>query len=271
MMNLAANARDAMPQGGRMVISTTVLERAEGAEGRSSAEDNASEDHASTEAGLRMRSYVVLTVTDNGTGMDEETRRSIFEPFFTTKPVGKGTGLGLSMAQGIVEHSGGYIEVASEPGQGATFTIYLPRVVNGPVYSPEPESVPVSVLGGTQTVLVVEDQAGVREFAADALRAYGYRVIQAENAGKALALCEQELEGIDLVLTDIVMPNLSGTELADRLRIRWPAIKVLFMSAYADAGIPPGAVDNATRLLLKPFSPDQLAIKVREILVEGSV
>jgi two-component system cell cycle sensor histidine kinase/response regulator CckA len=303
VMNLAANARDAMPQGGRMVISTTILERAEGhastrsvaravkpaeprvisafliepdesrptSAGLTSAEGHASEDHASTETGPPTSSYVVLTVTDSGTGMDEETRRSIFEPFFTTKPVGKGTGLGLSMAQGIVEQSGGYIEVASEPGQGATFTIYLPRVVDAPVDSPEPESVPVSVLGGTQTVLVVEDQAGVREFAADALRAYGYRVIQAENAGKALALCDQELEGIDLVLTDIVMPNLSGTELADRLRIRWPAIKVLFMSAYADAGIPPGAGDNAARLLQKPFSPDQLAIKVREILVEGSV
>src|SRR5580658_1049994 len=309
VMNLAANARDAMPRGGRIVISTTVLERAEGhasarsvaravkpeeprvisafliepdesrptragltsAEGYASEDHGAPKDHASTETGVRTSSYVVLTVTDSGTGMDEETRRSIFEPFFTTKPVGKGTGLGLSMAQGIVEQSGGYIEVASEPGHGVTFTIYLTRVVDAPVDSPEPESVPVSAMGGTQTVLVVEDQAGVREFAAEALRAYGYRVIQAENAGKALALCEQELEGIDLVLTDIVMPNLSGTELADRLRIRWPAIKVLFMSAYADAGIPPGAVDNATRLLQKPFSPDQLAIKVREILVEGSV
>jgi len=312
MMNLAANARDAMPRGGRMVISTTVLERAQGAEdhaparsvaraakpaeprvisafliepdesrptwaGLTSAEGcaseghGASEDHASTETGSRISSYVALAVTDSGTGMDDETRRSIFEPFFTTKPVGKGTGLGLSMAHGIVEQSGGYIEVASEPGQGATFTIYLPRVVDAPVDSPEPESVPVSALGGTQTVLVVEDQAGVREFAADALQAYGYRVIQAENAGKALALCEQELEGIDLVLTDIVMPNLSGTELADRLRKRWPAIKVLFMSAYTDASIHTGAVDSASRLLQKPFSPDQLAIKVREILLEGSV
>jgi len=305
VMNLAANARDAMPQGGRMVVSTSVLERAEGYEGHyparsvaravkpaepkvisafptepdesrptwaglTSTGGHAFEDHASTETGLRTNSYVVLEVTDNGTGMNEEARRRIFEPFFTTKPVGKGTGLGLSMAQGIVEQSGGYIEVTSEPGQGTTITIYLPRVVDAAGDSGEPKSVPVSVIGGTQTVLVVEDQAGVREFTADALRAYGYRVIQAESAGEALALCEEERE-IDLVLTDILMPDLSGTELADKLRKRWPAIQVLFMSAYADAEIHTGAVDNSTRLLQKPFSPDQLASKVREILVEGSV
>jgi CheY-like chemotaxis protein len=198
--------------------------------------------------------------------MSEETRGHIFEPFFTTKEVGKGTGLGLSTIHGIVEQSGGYVEVASEVGRGATFKIYLPRVVDAPAESGRPEAVPE--MGGQGTVLVVEDQPEVREFAAVALGAYGYQVMEAANAEEALLICEREGERIDLILTDVVMPGLSGRELADRLKTLRPGIKVLFMSGYTDDTIVQhGVLRKEAEFIQKPFSPDELAIKVREVLM----
>ncbi len=198
VMNLVVNARDAMPGGGKLLIETARVER----------DESYAQSHPEARAGR----YVMLAVSDNGVGMDEETRQRIFEPFFTTKEVGKGTGLGLSMVQGIVAQSGGYINVYSEPGQGTTFKIYLPALAEAVADAGRPAAVPA--LGGKETVLVVEDQAEVRNYAVAVLKAYGYRVITAENAGEALLLCERERGRIHLVLTDVVMPNVSGRELA---------------------------------------------------------
>ena len=251
LMNLAVNARDAMPDGGKLSIETGAVEW--------------NDSYAQPHPGARAGRYVMLAVSDTGVGMNEETRRHIFEPFFTTKEVGKGTGLGLSTVHGIVEQSGGCIDVHSEPGHGTTFQVYLPRTEDAAADAGMPEAVPA--IRGKETVLVVEDQEEVRKYAATALEAYGYRVIQAESAGEALLVCEREAERIDLVLTDVVMPNLSGRELAHRLEKRWPGIKVLFMSGYTDDAIMHhGASQEGTEYIPKPFGPDQLAIKVREVL-----
>jgi CheY-like chemotaxis protein len=249
LMNLAVNSRDAMPHGGEFTIETGVAEWGE--------------SDGQLRTGAHAGPYVTLTVSDTGVGMNEETRGHIFEPFFTTKGVGKGTGLGLPTIHGIVEQSGGYIEIDSEMGRGTTFKIYLPRVEDAPADSGKPEA--VSAMGGKETVLVVEDQAEVRRYAAAALMAYGYRVIQAPNADEALLVCERE--SVDLVLTDVVMPSLSGRELADRLKERRPGIKVLFMSGYTDDTIVHhGVLEKDAEFIQKPFSPGQLAIKVREVL-----
>jgi hypothetical protein len=236
LMNVVVNARDAMPGGGKLLIETA-----------------------------RVGRYVMLAVSDNGEGMDEPTRRQIFEPFFTTKGVGQGTGLGLSMVQGIVAQSGGYINVYSEPGQGTTFKIYLPAPAETAADAGRPAALPA--LGGKETVLVVEDQAEVRAYAVAVLKAYGYRVIEAENAGVALLLCERDGERIDLVLTDVVMPNVSGRELAHRLEKLQPGIQVLFMSGYTDTVIAHnGVLEEGAEFIRKPFSPEQLAGKIRAVL-----
>jgi PAS domain S-box-containing protein len=252
LMNLAVNSRDAMPDGGQFSIETGFVEW--------------DESQAQLRPGAHAGPYVMLAVSDTGEGMSEETRGHIFEPFFTTKEVGKGTGLGLSTIHGIVEQSGGCVEVASEPGRGTTFKIYLPRVVVAPAESGRPEAIPE--MGGTETVLVVEDQAEVREYAAVALRAYGYQVMEAANAEEALLICEREGERIDLILTDVVMPGLSGRELADRLKTLRPGIKVLFMSGHTDDMIVHhGVLRKEAEFIQKPFGPGQLAMKVREILM----
>jgi two-component system cell cycle sensor histidine kinase/response regulator CckA len=251
IMNLAVNARDAMPGGGQLLIETSAVER----------EERHLQPHPEARAGR----YVMLAVTDTGIGMNEETRQRIFEPFFTTKPVGHGTGLGLAMVHGMLAQSGGYIEVYSEPGHGSTFKMYLPMVETAPVDSAKPEAVPTLV--GKETVLVVEDRTAVRKYAATALRAYGYRVIQAKNGSEALLFYEREQEHIDLVLTDVVMPNLSGTELAIQLRERWPGTKVLFMSGFSDNIIEHWeALGKGADFIQKPFSPEELAVKVRAVL-----
>ena len=252
VVNLAVNSRDAMPRGGKLSIETGFVKWGE--------------SDAKPRPGAQAGSYVLLAVSDTGEGMSEETRGHIFEPFFTTKEVGKGTGLGLATVHGIVEQSGGYVEVHSELGRGTTFKIYMPRVVDAQADSGRPEAVPA--MGGKETVLVVEDQPEVRGYAAAALEAYGYQVIQAANAEEALLVCEREGERIDLVLTDVVMPGLSGVELADRLKKLRRGIKVLFMSGYTgDTTVHDGVLQKEAQLIHKPFGPGALAVKVREMLV----
>jgi hypothetical protein len=251
VLNLVVNARDAMAGGGKLLIETARVER--------------DESYARSHPEARVWRYAMLAVSDNGVGMDEETRQRIFEPFFTTKGVGKGTGLGLSMVQGIVAQSGGYIDVYSEPGQGTSFKIYLPALAEAEADAGRPAAVPA--LGGKETVLVVEDQAEVRNYAVAVLKAYGYRVITAEDAGEALLQCEWERGRIHLILTDVVMPNVSGRELAGRLEKLRPGIKVLFMSGYTDNVIVHhGVLEEGAEFLQKPFSPEQLAAKVRAVL-----
>jgi PAS domain S-box-containing protein len=253
VMNLVVNARDAMPGAGTLLVETANVVR----------DESFTPSHPDAPVGR----YVMLSVSDSGVGMDETTKNRIFEPFFTTKGIGKGTGLGLAMVQGIVAQSGGHIEVESEPRLGTTFRIYLPSLESAPAGGGEPAVVPARVLRGEETVLVVEDQAEVRKYAADVLGSYGYKVIQAESASEALRLCDREPEHMDLVVTDVVMPNMSGRELADRLARRWPDIKVLFMSGYAhDAIASPGALRVGVGFIQKPFSPAQLACEVRGML-----
>ncbi|MCX6632611.1 MAG: PAS domain S-box protein [Candidatus Solibacter sp.] len=252
IMNLAVNSRDAMPGCGKLSIETAVVE--------------CGQSQTQSHPKARVGRYVMLGVSDSGVGMDEETRQHIFEPFFTTKGVGKGTGLGLSMIDGIVVQSGGFVEVDSEPGRGTTFRIYLPSVADAPAVG-EPDADPVFAIGEKEIVLVVEDQEQVRKYAAAALGAFGYQVIQADGADEALRLCERERERIDLVLTDVVMPLLSGRELANRLAKRWPGIKVLFMSGYTDDAVMRHRVlDEGVHFIQKPFSPAELAGKVRAVL-----
>ena len=249
VMNLTVNARDSMPDGGKLRIETAVVEWGEG--------------QARSRPDARVGCYVVLAVSDTGVGMNEETRNRIFEPFFTTKGIGKGTGLGLSMVQGIVAQSGGYIDVYSEEGKGTTFKIYLPAVAEVAADAENPEV--AATVGGKETVLVVEDQAEVRKYAVVVLKEYGYRVIPVESAGEALLLCEQER--IDLVLTDVVMPHVSGRELAERLKTVQPGIKVLYMSGYTDNIIEHhGVLEEGAAFIQKPFSHGELARKVRTAL-----
>jgi PAS domain S-box-containing protein len=250
LLNLSVNARDAMPDGGRLILATA----------------NARLDGDNLPAGCQPGAYVKLTAADTGTGMDEETMRHLFEPFYTTKPSGRGTGLGLASVYGIVQQSGGSIRVHSEPDKGCTFEIHLP-CAEGPV-----EPVSTSVVEPPQprknlTVLVVEDQDGVRRLASHALRACGYHVLEAASGGEALRLAEAVEGGCQLVLTDVVMPGMSGKVLAEELRTRWPKIKVLFMSGYPNEVIlRHGLLNGEVNYLEKPFTPSELAARVREVM-----
>ena len=246
IMNLAVNARDAMPAGGRLKIETALVE-------------------GGGNSDLRPGRHAMLAVSDTGVGMDQATLQRIYEPFFTTKEAGQGTGLGLSMVQGIVAQSGGHIHVASEPGQGSTFRVYLPAL---PGAAAETETAgAVSALHGTETILVVEDQPEVCDYATAVLQEYGYRVIQASNAAEALAVCQREPDHIHLLLTDVVMPHTSGRDLASALAVTRPRTKSLFMSGYTDDVIAQhGVLDEGTQFIQKPFSPEELAEKVREVL-----
>jgi PAS domain S-box-containing protein len=251
IMNLAVNARDAMPGGGKLSIETAAVER----------DESYAREHPDARAGR----YVMVSVSDTGVGMDEETEQRIFEPFFTTKEAGKGTGLGLPMVQGIVAQSGGHIEVHSQPGQGTTFKVYLPALAEAAADDGMPEIVPA--LGGQETVLVVEDQAEVRGYTVAVLKTYGYRVIEAEDADDALRCCESERGPIHLVLTDVVMPRVSGRELADRLKKLQPGIKVMFMSGYTgDVILRHGVSEEGVSFIQKPFSPEELAGRIRALL-----
>jgi two-component system cell cycle sensor histidine kinase/response regulator CckA len=259
IMNLAVNARDAMPQGGRLTIEAANVEL----------DASFGESPAVVSPGK----YILLAVTDNGSGMDAETQAHIFEPFFTTKEKGKGTGLGLATVYGIVKQSGGYVWVYSEPGCGTAFKIYLPRIEeeNAPVGSDvRPDA--RSLQHGSETILLVEDEKGVRELAREYLEMTGYAVIQAEDGLSALELAAKHSGPIHLLMTDVVMPGISGRELAERMKKIRPEIKVLYMSGYTDqAVVHHGILESDAVLLQKPFTLPTLASKLREILVAESV
>ena len=251
LVNLAVNARDAMAAGGRLIFETqnVVLEEA----------------YARSTAEVKAGRYVMLAVSDTGHGMDLNTKARIFDPFFTTKEVGKGTGLGLATVHGIVKQSGGHVAVYSEPGHGTTFKVYLPRVDEPPVAE---EAVIAPAPGGSETILLVEDDEGLRSLARDVLAVKGYQVIEASSAEDAIEIVVVRRQRIDLLLTDVVMPRMNGPQLADRLRESRPDIRVLFMSGYTDGIIGhQGALEPGTHFLHKPFTPDGLNQKVREVLV----
>jgi two-component system cell cycle sensor histidine kinase/response regulator CckA len=254
ILNLAVNARDAMPEGGRLTIETA------------NAELDASFAHPP--AVLAPGKYVMLAVTDNGCGMDTETQTHIFEPFFTTKEKGKGTGLGLATVYGIVKQSGGYVWVYSEPGRGTSFKVYLPRIEEETaVPSLEPPPQFRATPRGSETVLLVEDEKGVRELAREYLQMIGYNVIEAENGYAALELASMHAGKIHLLMTDVVMPGISGRELSERVKTVRPEIQVLYMSGYADqAVVHHGILKSDAVLLQKPFTLSALALKLREIL-----
>ena len=257
VMNLAINARDAMPEGGKLTIETRAIE----VDGEYIAE------HFGAEPGR----YALLAVSDTGVGMDGETQARIFEPYFTTKEPGKGTGLGLSTVFGIVRQSGGMIWVYSEPGAGTTFKIYLPQA-RGAATGPLTRRPVPTRLEGTETILVTEDQAQVREVAATILRRFGYHVLLAANAGEALLISEQHPRPIHLLLTDIIMPRMRGPELAERLKAMRPGLRVLYMSGYTDTSVIQHAlIDPDVAFVQKPIVPQRLGERVRAVLDRESV
>jgi two-component system, cell cycle sensor histidine kinase and response regulator CckA len=249
LMNLAVNSRDAMPQGGTLSITTQRVELTEA---------------EATLLEIAPATYVRITVTDTGIGMPPEVQARIFEPFFTTKGVGTGTGLGLAMVFGIVRQSGGTIDVESAPGAGARFRIYLPAVPDAPAPSDQPAQ---ERLAGSETVLLVEDDAGVRDLAVASLTAHGYRVLTASDGRDGLDVVAAHAGHIDLLVTDVVMPRMGGSDLAAQLRLQQPDVRVLFMSGYTDdAVVRQGVLHSEVAFLHKPFTMQALAAKVRAVL-----
>jgi two-component system cell cycle sensor histidine kinase/response regulator CckA len=251
LINLLTNAREAMPEGGKVVIESANVE-VEAANGRN--------------LGLNPGSYVMLAVSDTGVGMDAEIRSRLFEPFFTTKNPSKGSGLGLATVYGIVKQCQGQITAYSQPGCGTIFEIYLPQV-SGPVtqefHEPSPK--------GSETIMIVDDEESVRQVVSDVLKSHGYDVVEARDAGSALAECDKRGRQIDLVLTEVVMSQMSGLELGRELAAREPRLKILYMSGYRDALARAAPAEAGETLLLKPFTPEALLSRVREILDGDSV
>jgi two-component system cell cycle sensor histidine kinase/response regulator CckA len=250
LVNLAVNARDAMPEGGTLAVETAEVEL--------------DEAFTAEHPGASIGAYVVVRVRDTGTGMDEATRAQIFEPFFTTKQVGKGTGLGLATVYGIVKQHGGYVMVDSEPGRGSTFAVYLPRVEEELETEME---VPVTTASspGSGTVLLVDDDEEVRTLASRVLRDHGYVVLEAANPDEALAICAEHKEPIDLLLTDVVMPIMSGRELAEQVRPLRPEARIMYMSGYPGDVIGKHGVLASGSFIQKPFTPAILSAKVHEV------
>jgi PAS domain S-box-containing protein len=254
VMNLAVNARDAMPKGGKLTIETVCVDL--------------DEAYASQHAEVKPGPYVMLSVTDTGCGMDEQTRARLFEPFFTTKRTGKGTGLGLATVYGIVQQSGGSIWVDSEPDKGTTFEVYFPRElsanetsVRAPLFT--------ACVAGSETILVVEDEEAVRNLAKRILSGAGYTVLAAANGSEALLICERHPGAVHLMVTDVVMPQMSGKDLAERLVKLYPTLRVLYMSGYTDDAIGHhGVLDAGTHFIGKPFNAADLTRMVREVLDE---
>ena len=252
LMNLAVNARDAMPGGGRLSIETSSVVL----------DDSFVLSHPGGKSGP----HVMLAMTDTGVGMTPEVIERIFEPFFTTKSVDQGTGLGLSMVHGIVEQSGGSIHVYSEPGHGSTFKIYLPAAER-PAAAPSAAPVQPAVTRGSETILLVEDEPAVRALAVRILEARGYRVLTAADGQEALTVAGAHAGMIDLVLSDVIMPNVGGPELARHLKVLFPQLKVVFMSGYTDdAVVRHGLLDAQVSFIQKPYTPAGLAQKIRQVL-----
>jgi PAS domain S-box-containing protein len=256
IVNLAVNARDAMPDGGRLTIETSMVDL----------DDAYCREHASVTPGR----HVVLSVSDTGSGMDPETQARLFEPFFTTKTQGKGTGLGLATVYGIVKQSGGHIYVYSELGRGTTFKLYLPSVgeASGKAAT---KRTPTEVTGGDETILVVEDDEAARSLASRVLKRLGYRVLVADGGEEALRLLEVKTNRVHLLVSDVIMPSMTGPELADRIAIAHPEAKVLFTSGYSDdAIVRHGVLSPGALFMQKPYTPAVLARKVREALSPSS-
>jgi len=252
ILNLAVNARDAMPQGGTLTLETTNAEL--------------DQDYVRRHAGGRAGRYVMLAVSDTGIGMDDRTQARIFEPFFTTKPEGKGTGLGLATVYGIVKQSAGHIWVYSEPDHGTTFKIYLPRV-DAPAEEAPATAARAATPQGTETILLVEDLEPLRAMIRELLDQQGYTVLEAEAGQEALETARKHSGPIHLLLTDVVMPRMSGRELAERLARERPECRALFMSGYSNGAISDrGMLLAGTALLEKPFTWERLGSSVREAL-----
>jgi PAS domain S-box-containing protein len=252
ILNLAVNARDAMPNGGTLTIETANVEL--------------DDDNAATDGSMPRGPHVMLAVRDTGTGMSTDVRARIFEPFFTTKGIGKGTGMGLATVYGIVSQSGGHVSVESEPGQGTTFKVYLPRVAEAARSAAAPAR-DLPFARGTETVLLVEDEEVVRRLARRALETCGYTVLEAGNGEEAVALSASRAAHIDILITDVVMPKMSGRELVEHLSVTRPGLKILYMSGYTDdAVVHRGVLNEATHFLQKPFTMRALARKIRDVL-----
>jgi CheY-like chemotaxis protein len=252
LVNLVVNARDAMPQGGQLTIETANIE--------------VDREYAGKHFGAPPGSYVMLAVSDTGVGMDEDTKARIFEPFFTTKEKGKGTGLGLSTVYGIIKQSGGNIWVYSEPGRGSSFKVYLQQF-EAATGATEKATVEPVAQGGSETILLVEDEDVVRGLARKILEQSGYRVLDARNGTEAIRISREHAEAIQLLLTDVVMPEISGKEIAERLTVLRPTIRVLYMSGYTDEAIVHhGVIDANVEFIQKPFTPMALVRKVRAVL-----
>jgi CheY-like chemotaxis protein len=252
IVNLAINARDAMPRGGTLTIETN--------------NTKLDEQYASQHPEVRPGPHVMLGVSDTGTGIDPEIQSRIFEPFFTTKERGKGTGLGLATVYGVVKQSEGHIWVYSEPGRGTTFKVYLPRVEEAAEIARRPDG-RSSAAGGSETVLVVEDDDGVRALVRQVMSSAGYTVMECKNAVQALSMSTSYSGHMHLMVTDVIMPGASGRELAQKITRLRPGIRVLYMSGYTDKAIVHhGILDEGVAFLEKPFTPDRLLRKLREVL-----